>query len=336
MNVEIRDCDRKNWDGFVTGHNGTNFLNSWQWGELYEKLGDKVYHLGVYDDKLAGLILAIVKNARRGRYIEVPGGPLVEFTNKRQLDEVFKYLRQLAKENNCGFVRVRPQLVDSEKVRDSLKKNGLTKAPMHLHAENTSILDLTLSEEIILNNMRQQTRYEIRRADKLGIEVFMTSNIDDLHKFHKIQLETASRQGFIPPSQGFIEAQLEVFGSDLKIYQAKKDGKLLAMALIVTYGAEADYYEGASTPDGRNLPGAYAIQWQVIKDAKSAGLTRYNLWGIAPGGSKKHRYSGVTTFKHGFGGEDVAFVPAHDLVVNKAKYLLNWVVETARKKVRGL
>ena len=336
MSIEIRDCDRGSWDKFVASRSEANFLNSWQWGELHEKFGDKVFYLGVYDGKLVGLVLAIVKDARRGRYIEVPGGPLIDFTNKSQVSEVFKSLRQLAAANNCVFVRIRPQVIDSESARGSLKKNGLTRSPMHLHAENTNILDLSLDEETILKNMRQQTRYEVRRADKLGIEVSVTSDINDLHKFHKVQLETASRQGFVPPSQNFLDMQLEVFGSDLKIYQASKDGKLLAMTLIVTYGGEADYYEGASTLEGRNLPGAYAIQWQAIRDAKAAGLTRYNFWGIAPAGRKKHRYGGVTTFKRGFGGVDVRFVPAHDLVVNKPKYLLNWVVETARKKVRGL
>ncbi len=336
MSVEIRDCDRKSWDEFVASRNEANFLNSWQWGELYKKLGDKVYRLGIYDNDLVGLILAIVKNARRGRYIEISGGPLIDFTNKNQVSSVFGYLRKIAKENNCVFVRVRPQLADSDEIRGVLKKNGLIKAPMHLNAENTSIIDLSLGEEDILSNMRQQTRYEVRRADKLGIEVSVTSDIDDIYEFHRIQLETASRQDFIPPSQNFIKTQLEAFGSDLKIYKAKKDGKLLAMSLIVTYGLEADYYEGAGTLDGRNLPGAYAIQWRAIKDAKSAGLIRYNFWGIAPGNRKKHRYSGVTTFKRGFGGKDVNFVPAHDLVVDKLRYSLNWVIEITRKKVRGL
>ena len=69
---------------------------------------------------------------------------------------------------------------------------------------------------------------------------------------------------------------------------------------------------------------------------KEKDLKRLNLWGIAPEGQPNHRYAGVTTFKTGFGGEIVEFVPAHDLIVNKIKYLPNLIVETARRKKRHL
>ena len=73
-----------------------------------------------------------------------------------------------------------------------------------------------------------------------------------------------------------------------------------------------------------------------MRDLKAAGYQRFNLWGIAPAGQPNHRYAGVTTFKTGFGGEVVEYVPAHDLVISKLKYLKNVVVETARKKRRRL
>ena len=69
---------------------------------------------------------------------------------------------------------------------------------------------------------------------------------------------------------------------------------------------------------------------------KKQGYERFNLWGIAPAGHPEHRYAGVTTFKTGFGGEVVEFVPAHDLVISRMGYLKDLVVEKARKKRRHL
>lgn len=66
------------------------------------------------------------------------------------------------------------------------------------------------------------------------------------------------------------------------------------------------------------------------------GIKRYNLWGIAPIGQKNHRYAGVTTFKTGFGGEIVEFVPAGDIVIRPVRYLFNLLVETLREKKRHL
>lgn len=73
-----------------------------------------------------------------------------------------------------------------------------------------------------------------------------------------------------------------------------------------------------------------------MRDLKEQGVKKYNLWGIAPPGEKNHRYSGVTTFKTGFGGEVVEFIPAHDIVISRGKYMLDLLVETLRKKRRHL
>ena len=74
----------------------------------------------------------------------------------------------------------------------------------------------------------------------------------------------------------------------------------------------------------------------MIQDLQSLKIQRFNLWGIAPDGQKQHRYAGVTTFKTGFGGEIVEFVPAQDIVIKRGRYLINLLIETIRKKKRHL
>lgn len=335
--IKIEDCNQNDWNKFAIHADRSNFLNSWQWGEVHNTIGEKVYRLAISkDNKLSGLLLAIVKNARRGRYLEVPGGPLIDWSDKSVVKEVVSYLKTLARENNCIFVRVRPQLKDSEDSRSLLTGMGFRRALMHLNAEHTNILDITISEEDILKNMRQQTRYEIKRSIKEGIVVSWSSSKEDLELFQEVQSDTAKRQGFITSSSKFLNAQLADFGDHFRIYKTEKDGNLLSMAIIIFFGNEADYYEGASTLASRKLPGAYALQWQAIRDAKAAGITRYNFWGISGSNNSKHRYAGVTTFKRGFGGEDFTFVPAHDLVIQNIKYIKNWSIELVRKKMRNL
>lgn len=334
---QVRSIDRAVWDEFTVRYSAANFLQAWQWGTLHEVLGDQVYHQGIYkDDVLVGVFLGIVKNARRGRYLEVPGGPLIDWTDKDILTCVVEEFRRLAREANCVFVRVRPQLEDTASRRQLMSAQGFAIAPMHLHAEHTNILDLTATEDELLAGMRRQTRYEVRRADKQGIIVSWASDAAAVEEFYTVQADTARRQGFIPPSRAFLDAQLAAFDDKLRIYRAEKDGQLLTLALIVLYGEEADYHEGASTPEARSLPGAYAVQWQAIRDAKAMGMTRYNFWGIAYTNDPKHRYAGVTTFKRGFGGKDTTYLPAHDLVIDRLKYTKNWIIETIRKKVRKL
>ena len=218
-----------------------------------------------------------------------------------------------------------------------LAELGLRKAPMHLAAEHTVMIDLTKSKEELMANMRRQTRYEVRRASKLGIKVEKFNSEEIFREFRKVQANTAKRQGFVPPSLKTLLAERQAFGDDIAIYVAKtSEDKPVAYGMIIKGGKEGDYYEAASTELNRKLPGAYALLWQVVQDLKDEGYERFNLWGIAPAGQPHHRYAGVTTFKTGFGGKTVEYVPAHDLVINKLGYIKNLIVETARKKKRHL
>jgi len=337
---------QKLWPKIQTLYPEANFLQSPEWGHMNELIGHKV----IIDATESAWCLMIVKNAKRGRYLEIPGGPLLDWQNPEATQRMFDNIRTVAKREKCVFVRLRPQLRNTPENLQLLAGLGAKKAPMHLHAEHTVILDLEKSEDDLLKEMRRQTRYEVRRAGKLGITVDWASSEEIFREFHQVQVETATRQHFVPPDLKTLLAERVAFNDPknqpdtktteadhARIYVARTaEGAPIAYGLILIGGAEAEYFEAASTELNHKLPGAYALQWQVIKDLKKFGIKRYNLWGIAPHGQKNHRYAGVTTFKTGFGGEIVEFVPASDLIIRRFRYLLNLLVETARKKKRHL
>lgn len=337
--LELKEISPEDLDKYVLkAHPEANFLQTSSWGKVYEAVGQKVYYFGVFDGKKQlGSSVVILKPAKRGRYLEIPGGPLLNWDGD---EDVLRFyldrIRDVAKAQKCVFVRMRPNIPDTEEHRAIAKELGLVLSPMHLHAEHTVMLDLTKTEDELMADMRRQTRYEVRRAEKLGIELSCESGERAFNDFYDLQLDTAKRQGFIPSSRDFILAQGKVFGEKAKIYTASLDGKVLAKGLVLLQSPEAVYHEAASTLEGRKLPGAYALQWQVIRDAKKLGLKRYNLFGIAPPNSPHHRYAGVTTFKTGFGGEQLAYLPAHDLVIRKTHYSMVHCLEEIRKKRRHL
>ena len=337
----------------VQKYKEANFLQSPEYAKMNEILGDKVL-IETFDGK--GYALMIVRNAKRGRYLEIPCGPLTDWSDLKTLKAIFAKIASIGKKEHCVFVRVRPQLNATPENLKLLEKLGLKKSPMHLAAEHTVMLDLRQTEEQLLADMRRQTRYEVRRANKLGITVEKSNSKELFDEFHRVQLKTAKRQGFIPPNLKVLMAEREAFGDKIWIYVAKTSdikeeneqkgapmkvpqnwgSEPIAYGLIIGSGKEADYYEAASTDLNRKLPGAYALLWTAMKDLKMAGYERFNLWGIAPAGQPKHRYAGVTTFKTGFGGEIVEYVPAHDLVLSKFGYLKDYLVEAIRKKRRHL
>lgn len=336
---QLADEDKKIWEDFVLAKNEANFLQSWSWGEFHKNLGNQIQRTGFYEKgKLVGICLSIIENAKRAKYLTVPGGPIIQWDNKEFVKTVFSEIKNISKINNCVFVRVRPQLVSNDFSKNLFKNLGFVKAPAHLHAELTSQLDITKSEEELMVQMRKTTRYEVKKAIKENVKISTSSDEKDVKKFYDLQIETSNRQKFVPFAYNFLHEQFKVFAQNgnALLYKAEFRNKLLAQAFVIFYGKEAVYHYGVSTDEGRKYPGAYLIQWEAIKEAKKRGMTRYNFWGVAPLEKSNHRFAGLSLFKRGFGGEDFEYLNAQDLIINKPKYLLNYLIESLRNRLRNL
>lgn len=329
---EVRELEPI-WRKVCTRYPEANFLQSPAWLQANRLMGN---HPVVIEAQAESWCVGIIKDARRGRYLEIPGGPLIDWST--QAEEMMQKIRAVAEREHCVFVRMRPQLRATAENRALLERLALRKAPMHLHAEHTVMIDLAGADEAgLLAAMRKQTRYEVRRAEKLGIKVWRGNSEELFKEFHAVQVETAKRQNFVPPSLKVLLAEREAFQEQAQIYVADSaEGERICYGLILLDGAEAEYFEAASTNLGRTLPGAYSMLWHAMCELKQQGIKRFNLWGIAPAGATHHRYSGVTVFKKGFGGEVVEFMPAQDLVIKPLRYRLDYWFESLRRKCRGL
>lgn len=324
--------DKKIWEKFLLASDQVTFLQSWNWGMFHENLGHKIFRIGIYQQqKLIGLILAIKICAKRGTYLEIPGGPILNWQKQTVIDQVFNYLKSLAKKEKAVFIRIRPNIIITPKL-------NLVKAPMHLHAENTWVLDLNKTPEQLLAGMRKNTRYSIKKAEKLGVTVIESTAQKDIDKLYQLQLAVVSRQHFTPFSYQYLLTQFQAFVKDgqIKIFKAIYQEKILAISFIIFYGDEAVYHYSGSSDELRQIPASYALQWQAILTAKQLGFKRYNFWGIASNNNPRHRFAGVTLFKIGFGGRGINYFPAHDLIVNHWLYWPTYIFEALRKKLRRL
>ena len=52
----------------------------------------------------------------------------------------------------------------------------------------------------------------------------------------------------------------------------------------------------------------YLLKWEAIRTSREQGATSYDLWGLATGG--------IAHFKTGFGGREVRYIGAWDLVLD--------------------
>lgn len=360
----VTQPSQNQWRQLLAGRAEANFLQSDTWADFEHRLGKKTFFLGLADGDsaeapLAAGALVVKEEAKRGWYLTVAGGPLIgqvtdtlsaarQFESspevlsdlplaQQQLQALSQALIDLAKQEKCSFIRVRPQLLDVPQVRDMFQQLGYQPAPMHLTADLTLQLDLTASADQLLADMRKNTRYEVRRAEKLGIVVEISEDPTQIPEFYQHQLYLAEKHGFVPFAQDFLQHQFDAFVAQgsAALLHATLDGQLLASAFLLFYNHEAVYHYGISTPANDKLPGSYACQWTAIQEAKKRGCTRYNFWGVAPKDQPSHRFAGVGLFKRGFGGVEVPYLPAHDLPVSWQYGAVN-TFERFRKKLRRL
>lgn len=354
--IHIKPVPKADWNAFLAKRNPRTFLQSWNWGtfnqQLNKSLGYKIFRLGIYDGgKLKGIALTIKITAKRGSFLFIPHGPILddeletkdehkltlEESNIHELIHLFQFLNSLAKHEKCSFIRVSPLSLLTPRGEEIFKDLGFKRAPTHMHSELNWILDITPSEDNLLREMRKTTRYSINKAEKDGVVIETSDKLEDVKLFNSIYKSTVDRQNFTPFSLKYLEKEFETFRKtdSALLFFAKYNDEIISTAIIIFENGGAFYHQGASLLKYPKIPASYLLQWEIIKEAKRRGCTFYNFWGIAPEGKKKHPWAGLSLFKKGFGGYAEEYIPAMDLRLN-SKYWLTYWIEKVRKAHRGL
>ncbi len=315
------------WEGFVITHAPQSLFQSWLWGEVQRKLGLEVGRFGLYDgDMLRGIAQTVRVSARRGSFLHVRHGPILDSLDPALWKFAVDRLCEQAKRQNCLFVRISPLLTNVLPLRT------IPSAIHRMDGEYCWVLDLEPSEDALFAAMRKSTRYDIRKAQKEGGSVISTRDPRLVSEFFDLYKATSTRHGFVPHSGIGEEFEVFVRAKQATLYLGKYQGKTVAAVIILYYGNQAIYHHGASIHS--EIPVSALVQWQAITDAKKRGMNVYNFWGIAPDDSLKHPWRGITLFKKGFGGREVKYLHAQDIPVSPW-YVFPRTIELVRKKLRG-
>lgn len=204
-----------------------------------------------------------------------------------------------------------------------------------MQPENNWVLDLTKSEEEILAEMKQKGRYNIKIAQSSGL-TFTSSNemkSKELDAFYEQYAKTGQRHKISYRSKNYFETMLEILGGKgyARAYTVWHGENALASAIIVLCGDSALYLYGGSSDEERGLMAPYLLHWEIIREAKNAGLSEYNFLGIAPDEDQNHPWAGITRFKKQFGGAQVDIEGCYDLPIKSLEYKIFKIAEKMRR-----
>lgn len=336
----IREINSQHeWERFMQPVKPLTFLQSWAWGQTQQHQGEGARYLGFFsDDKQIGAALVLTVNAKRGRFLFIPHGPIFrsDEATRQHLPELVDYCKKLAQEDKAVAVRIAPLLVTSPENLALFKKLGFRPSPLHTHAELTWLLDITKPTDKLLQEMRKTSRHAIKKAQQAGVTMRVSSDLADLEQFWPLYETTKTRHGFIPFPRAFIQDELARFAEKQRMFMvfAEYQNKVVAGALLIHYGDTVFYHHGASLKLPSSLPASHLVQWAAIQEAKRRGARTYNFWGIAPDDQPNHPFAGITIFKKGFGGYAMDFMHSQDLAISLGFWKL-WAIEQWRKWWRG-
>lgn len=341
--MRIQEITNKDtWERFLSERSQKTFLHSWNWGEFQQEMREKIWRFGVFDgEALIAVFLVVKVQARRGSFLLIPHGPVLQ--SSASLSEVVTVmlleLQKIAAAENVAFIRINPISERTEEHTAVFRKLGFREAPLQMHPESSWKLDITLSPEELLSNMRKTTRYLIKKTlQNADIVIRQSSDLKDIEMFSEIHKKVSKRQNFVPFSLKYLTKEFSVFHKDneVSLFVATVKDEVAAASFVIFWSGIGFYHHAVSEPKFAHLSIPYLLQWEAVKEAKKRGCTIYDFWGyVNPKDHPSHPWAGPTLFKMGFGGEPYVYVKTQDFPLHLRYWITN-VFERIRKIRRGL
>ena len=237
--------------------------------------------------------------------------------------EMINQLKELGKEKSIVFIKLEPNVEKDDSIIELLSKSGLIRGKT-LFTPTTFWIDLTKSEEELLASFSSKTRYNIRLAQKHGVNVRIDNSDKAFEKYLELTEETNKRQGFYSHTPRYHRLMWKhLKGNIANLLKASYKGEIITTWILFSHDGFLYYPYGASTDKYKEVMANNLMMWEAIKFGKKQGLTTFDLWGREEG-------KGFTKFKEGYNPKVVEFVGSWDLVINKPMYYLYRMAEKVR------
>lgn len=316
-------------------------LQSKAWGDFRQDTGVKVRRLIGFDgaDQIAQMQVT---------FHPIPKFPYTigYYPKGRWPDEIqLQALLELGKEEKAIAIKMEPDVsmpphnhADIAGLRSLLLENSCQKG-RSLFTPHTFTIDLTQSEDQLLTNMKSKTRYNLKVAQKHGVEVVEDSTQAGFDDYLRLLELTTKRQGFYAHTKEYQQKMWTHMSQAgiARILKAIYQGQVVTAWILFVFKDKLYYPYGASSREHTKVMASNIVMWEAIRYGQKLGLKTFDLWGsLGPNPDPKDPWYGFHRFKQGYGGTLTEFVGTYDLVVNPQVYSLYRIADRWRWRLLRL
>jgi lipid II:glycine glycyltransferase (peptidoglycan interpeptide bridge formation enzyme) len=316
--------DAAHWDTFVaatehgsylqlTGWASVKAVNGWSAVRIDPRAGDS----GDGGPSIGAQILLRRPRPLPWAFAYAPRGPVAKDWTRDAIEAFTERARTtlLAAAGRVSHLRIDAEIeaggpLDPDgDLRRSFRLAGWRPAAP-IQPNSTRIIDLRPDEGAIYGDLRKKWRQYVNRARNSGIRV-VDAEGDRLPEFYRIYRQTAERAGFLIRTEQAYRDVWDAFrpaGNARLLFAQAADGEPQATLFLIRSGPRVVEPYGGMTDAGADSRANYLLKWEAIRSSRERGATSYDLWGLATGG--------IAHFKTGFGGREVRYIGAWDLVLD--------------------
>lgn len=237
--------------------------------------------------------------------------------------EILDGLKKIARENRIIFIKLEPNCIKSNSLIEMVKSQGAVPGK-RFFTSTTFWIDLTRPEDEILKSFSSKTRYNIRLAQKKGVEVKEDNSDKAFEKYLDLTRETTQRQGFYAHTERYHRLMWKYLREKIAhLMTATYKGEVITTWILFKWKNFLYYPYGASTEKHKEVMANNLMMWEAIRFGRKHGLKTFDLWGREEG-------KGFTKFKEGYNPKIVEFLGTWDLVINKPVYKIYILAEKVR------
>jgi hypothetical protein len=289
----INPLEYPSWDDLLLSTNGYSFFHTSAWARvLHETYHYKPLYFSIIGNGRLLLSIPVMEvkgflNGKRG--VSLPFTDCCEpiIAEDMPFKDILGRLIEYGREAGWKFIEI----------RGGGDLFGRSRPSQFYYVHD---MDLVHGEKRIFSSFKGSTKRNIKKAIREGVRVSMSSSIESIRDFYRLNCMTRKSHG-LPPQPYFFFKKIHehiISKGHGFVALASHEGKTIAGAVYFHFGKRSLYKYGASDIGYQYLRANNLVMWEAIKRYAKEDYQSFSFGKTEPGNT------GLRQFKAGWGAKE--------------------------------